>query len=679
MTRPGSTKTTALFPAATWARVIAPVARPRAIDPVVLAGAIGLLALVAVALHVRWGPATQPAMAIVVGAVFAGAIALSPTNGLVLLFLLPPFFNGEDFLPYFSLLEVLVYGTLLRGLVPVIARRRALAFPHAPFLLFFALVVVVALPLNLREIWLELRLSSAAEILEGIRRSEVRANLFYVRTVLNVVSGLGLYLLAANERWWPERLPRLILAATLIYGGVMVAGLWLYWGGRPVGARSLLSAYLHGQAGGGFSALGTNTDYYTQYAVTYLPLAGWLLVERTRPAMTGLALAVVVFSGYTILATYQRGAYVVFLLELLALAVVAIGLREGERRGGRILAGAVAGGFGLATIVLVSTPIGAAALDKLGMLWRHGHVVRTHLLEVVGRMFVDHPLLGVGTGRFAHFFQYYSWLPAMQNGSWSAHNTYAQFLAEQGALGLVAYLLMVGAVTVPALRLVRRPGPARAASLFVLISLGAWLTYGWVHYTLLMRSMQLYFWITLGILAGLASSSARLRLPRWGWGALLAVLALALGVRVHTVAGQPIRPGYLSGFYDQKEYLDADEVRWTHRSVAALLRVEDSALRLRLACPIPLVGLRPQTVSVWLDGRPAAEVVIDSPGWRAVTIPVEQPVGQVIFLRLRVGYVFVPWVLGLTEDVRPLGVALARIEWVDREGRTRPSTAPVFP
>src|SRR5713101_3494421 len=46
---------------------------------------------------------------------FVLAVVRSPANGLVLLYLVPPLFNGEDGRPYFWLLELLVYATVAAG------------------------------------------------------------------------------------------------------------------------------------------------------------------------------------------------------------------------------------------------------------------------------------------------------------------------------------------------------------------------------------------------------------------------------------------------------------------------------------------------------------------------------------------------------------------------------------
>lgn len=106
-------------------------------------------------------------------------------------------------------------------------------------------------------------------------------------------------------------------------------------------------------------------------------------------------------------------------------------------------------------------------------------------------------------------------------------------------------------------------------------------------------------------------------------------------------------------------------MRWTRGGAMLTLRVEGRVLRLALACPIPQVRGRPQTVSIRLDRAPVRRVTLETPAWKTVEIPVDKRVGSTVVLQLRVGYTFVPAALGLNDDARHLGILMKPLAWAE--------------
>lgn len=645
----------------------------RVIDPVVLVGWLGVIAGIAVALRLAGVSlhVAQQTTAVVVVLFALAAVLLSPQNGLLLLFLVPAVCNGGDSEPYFFLLEILVYLTVLAGFTRRVWQRRPLGFPHAAFFVLFFVSTLISFPLNLKELWLEIRISDWAELLEGIRRSDLWSNFFYVRTVLNVGSGIALYVLVVNARWSRELLVRLAVAATVLYAAVALVG--IFWG-RLFPNQLFLTLNLHDLAGSPFSGVGFNTSYFAQYALAYLPLVVLVLAERAPTWAKGLAAWSVLVSAYTILTTYQRGAHVVLAVEIVLLTMVASSRGGQSRARPRLAPLAVTGGLVVLLVgLLVLTPIGAVAYEKMLALWRSGDSYREHVLAVAWRMFLDQPLLGIGSGRFAHMFQFYSagGGAGYQWGSLSSHNLYAQFLAEQGAVGLLSFLAILGVTLLPVLRWQRQLREAGPVALFVLVSLGAWLIYGLFQYTFLMRSMQLYFWITLGLLAAATAAAA----PAWrpSRRTVLVVGALviaAAAVRGYAVLTRPLPPGLALGVHAR----EPGEVRWTRGAALLILPVEGRVLRLTLAFPILAAAGRAQTVDIAIDGSPVRRVTLDSPAWRTIDVPVAQAPGSTIRLSLRTAYTVVPAALGLNPDRRRLGVLMGPIGWT--LGQPAPSEGP---
>jgi O-antigen ligase len=73
------------------------------------------------------------------------------------------------------------------------------------------------------------------------------------------------------------------------------------------------------------------------------------------------------------------------------------------------------------------------------------------LWKAAWRMFLDHPILGVGSGRFSAFFGRYHSLPFEGQATWgNAHNLYLHQLAERGLLGFAALALLLGTMMLQA-------------------------------------------------------------------------------------------------------------------------------------------------------------------------------------------------------------------------------------
>jgi O-antigen ligase len=589
-------------------------------------------------------------------------VLASPRNGLTLLLVLPPFFNGEDERSYFFLLEVLVYATLARGLVAYGWHRRRPMVPHAPLLALLFLSTVVSLPLDLKELWLEGQVSTWREIVEGVRRSVMPSTLFYVRTILNVGSGIGLYIIVVNERWTPDAVRRFAWAATLACAAVNVVGLWLYW--FPLAAnRVFLTLWLGGENTSGFPGLGFNVTLFAQYSIAYLPLAALVLVQRGPSWQRVCALLVVLLGACTLVVTYQRAALILLGLELGLTWCAARALAGTATGRARLVSGTVAGVVLVVSVLLSFTPTGPRVGERILALVSQGDAVRVEVLRATGRMLRDYPVLGIGSGRFARFFEYYSPTPEMQFGSWSTHNLYVQFLAEQGVLGLTSFLALLAVVLVPIVRRQGRLGGERPAVLFLLVSLGSWLAFGLLQYTFQMRSMQVYFWIVLGLLVALTRAVAPpVRVPGTWMVAVLIGVTVAAGLRAHAVVTRPLPAGYTWGFHDW----EPAGIRWTRGGAVTNLAVRGRTVRLALAFPVPAARTRPQVVSIWLDGRPARQITLERPEeWKIVDLPVAGPIGRDVLLQLRTGYAFVPATSGLGPDTRRLGVMMRPITWLE--------------
>lgn len=79
------------------------------------------------------------------------------------------------------------------------------------------------------------------------------------------------------------------------------------------------------------------------------------------------------------------------------------------------------------------------------------------LLKTAWRMFLDHPLFGVGPGHFSDFFGRYHSLPFEGQPSWgNAHDLYLHQLAERGLVGFAALTLVLATMALQSWKNYRR-------------------------------------------------------------------------------------------------------------------------------------------------------------------------------------------------------------------------------
>lgn len=123
---------------------------------------------------------------------------------------------------------------------------------------------------------------------------------------------------------------------------------------------------------------------------------------------------------------------------------------------------------------------------------------------VAWRMFLDHPVLGAGLGRFMALYKDYA--PTVEVG-WSrpqyAHNCYLQILAESGVAGLAAFLAVAGWGLIAAARIAWRD--PKHPALAVATALLAFLLNMGFDTGLYSLTMAALFWLLLGLAAGMAT------------------------------------------------------------------------------------------------------------------------------------------------------------------------------
>lgn len=86
-------------------------------------------------------------------------------------------------------------------------------------------------------------------------------------------------------------------------------------------------------------------------------------------------------------------------------------------------------------------------LDKYGNPSNYSNFLRRSVRATAWNMFLEHPLWGVGPGKFAYFYSYYrpDWARIYTQLT-PCHNQYLALLSEQGIFGFLSYILIIWCV-----------------------------------------------------------------------------------------------------------------------------------------------------------------------------------------------------------------------------------------
>lgn len=303
--------------------------------------------------------------------------------------------------------------------------------------------------------------------------------------------------------WWVrDRRHAARLAQVVAVAGAVAAGYGIVqhftgadWYRALLGRPRRIAPRAPGAAG--FAVVGFFRNYLTFAHVMIFPFA-WTTAAALAGRRWGAAAAVLTLLA--IVFSTARGAWLAAVATVGALATVAR----------RPTAAALLGGLALlAAAVLLASPDRRAEVE--GMFGLSGaNAPRVAIYRANLDIVHDHPLLGLGFGRYATAAApYYDAHPAADRRS-HAHSNYLQLAAEAGLAGLGAFVLVLAA----GLRLGWRAQAYAADAEAWAAAAGAWAALvgfavgGLTQYTFGDNEVAVAFWFALGLLARLGADEA---------------------------------------------------------------------------------------------------------------------------------------------------------------------------
>ncbi|MDX2029996.1 MAG: O-antigen ligase family protein [Blastocatellia bacterium] len=250
-----------------------------------------------------------------------------------------------------------------------------------------------------------------------------------------------------------------------------------------------------------------NYNHFAGFVELLLPLPlAWLLTARIRIEQRVLSLLAVAIMAVAVIFSLSRGGMLAIGVEILLLLLLARRARgesasvDDDRR---LLVPAL-----LVAIVLLALWIGYDRLLQRFNVTRQGTeeyslVTRAEYWRNSWRMFLDHPIAGVGLGAFPAVYPAYGRSTAKFERLEQTHNDYLQLLTDAGVVGGLLGLWFVAELALAVKRrvpgLARVHGRERAALLGGFTAIAGLLVHSFTDFNLQIPSNALLFLFVLAL------------------------------------------------------------------------------------------------------------------------------------------------------------------------------------
>jgi O-antigen ligase len=168
-----------------------------------------------------------------------------------------------------------------------------------------------------------------------------------------------------------------------------------------------------------------------------IPFAVHVRAHAPTPTARTLATAALIATGFGVVATFSRGAWLSTFLGAAILFAAGNG-RRALRIWGAVLVGAI----------MLDIATGGAIRDTFVRTLGDWVLEQRAALALAGlAMFAEHPLVGVGPGGFAVMIEHYgAQISTLWDYQPTPHNVYIELGAETGVVGLAAYVAFMAMV-----------------------------------------------------------------------------------------------------------------------------------------------------------------------------------------------------------------------------------------
>ena len=600
-------------------------------------------------------------------AVWACLALAHPRNGLYAVLLSAPFFLGEPQQPFMFLLEGLVGLTLASWLVRRLAIRirggRNNPIPFSGWLWLLAGLVLANPPLNLKELWYTLTFLDPAQIVHLLVEGRKFHDLYALRCLILNLGGL-LFLTCCLDQLRRRDLKPLGIALALIC--VALAGLGLAWrAGWLPRSDFYLSLNLAGLAMRHGQALLTSTAFNRQYlnemfvfGLAFLAVIPVFTAGIKRwSALAGAALLLVAAA-----LTGQRSPF----LAVALMALVGIGLylkSQQQAAYGRalawagvavaVLAGLLAADYFSGLNLVAGRFLGLGTADKVA-----GVGLRPLVWNLARGMAFDYPLTGLGPGQFRLLAPAYAaklgqeFIP-IGGVVGTAHNTWLQWLAEQGIVFTLAAATLGGLIVRRGLAALT--GPRRIEALAGLTALAGLVGFSLFQHVFHIAAVALP---ALALLAGLVllNPPDRSKPNRTKIGIAVGLMLLILGFKIQAIVETPFRENYRAGFSYGEWQPDGVESWWTTGKRAVFYsKPNHRYIVVPVSVPHGRIHDRPQKIRMWVDGGGSVEATVDDSKWRELKLDLSHTLKKPTMIKFETDAAFNPFLDHRSPDRRYLG------------------------
>lgn len=298
-----------------------------------------------------------------------------------------------------------------------------------------------------------------------------------------------------------HRLKTMITAILIGMGVTCLFGIYQFAGdlaGLPTSLTGLRELYTKDVLGfPRIQSTALEPLYFANYLLLPLSLLLTLFLKKQSPFSRNVSVILLLLAGINFVLTVSRGGYIAGTASVLVVAVFTLRQLLTVRN--------------LVTVMVVVALVGfisvrflnqGEALEKFvdhaqNIFGGASYSERVETYAVAYRAILEHPVLGIGMGSFGPYASYHPYIVPSQ-GYQIVNNEYLELAAENGILGLLAFLIILFTL---AARTVKAYVVTKSAFLkSVIIGLSAALIGILIQYNTFSILYIMHVWVTIGLL-----------------------------------------------------------------------------------------------------------------------------------------------------------------------------------